>query len=58
METKQICEEAFKAGFKAGYANGRAGELAPSDIKTNAEVAYKHWLKEHEPLTIDCGTTP
>jgi hypothetical protein len=58
MATKQIWEEAFNAGFKAGYANGRVGELAPSDIKTNAEVAYQLWLKEHQPLTIDCGTTP
>ena len=57
MATEQIWEEAFKVGFKAGYINGRVAELAPSDIKTNAEAAYQVWLKEREPVTIGCGTS-
>jgi len=41
MATKQILEEVFKAGFKAGYVNGRVGELLASDIETNADAAYQ-----------------
>jgi hypothetical protein len=60
MTTKQIWDEAFKAGFNAGYANGRASELTPSQTKTNAEAAYQHWLKENESAlhVIDAGTFP
>jgi hypothetical protein len=59
MATKQIWEEAYKAGFKAGYANGRVGELARSDIETNAEAAYQQWwqkMQKSGTAVIDCGT--
>jgi hypothetical protein len=59
MATKQIWEEAFKAGFKAGYANGRVAELNRTDIETNAEASYQHWWNEKrksEPPLIDSGT--
>ena len=51
MATKSISEDAFKAGFKHGYANGRAGQLAQSDIENNAEAAYQLWWKEQQEST-------
>jgi hypothetical protein len=58
METPQIWEEIFKAGYKAGCPKGR-GDLTPSDIDTNAEAAWQHWWKEMQKSgtpVIDCGT--
>lgn len=51
METPQIWEEIFKAGFKAGCGNGRV-ELTRADIETNAEAAWRHWCKEKEKETL------
>jgi len=60
MATKQIWEEAFKAGFKAGYANGLVGPLTQSQQDGNAEAEYRIWLKENESILhiIDAGTFP
>ena len=44
----QIEKEAYKAGFKAGYANGRVAELTRADIETNAEAHYEEWRKKKD----------
>jgi hypothetical protein len=58
MLTKQIWEEAFRAGFRQGYKLGKTAVVEDSGVDANAEAAYQRWLKEHDPLTIDCGTIP
>ena len=56
MATKQIWEEAFIAGLRHGYTNGRAAQLTASDMKTNAEAAYRIWFEESGQHLIDSGT--
>ncbi len=48
MVNEPISEEAFIAGFKHGYTNGRVAQLTPSDMDVNAKVAYRIWWEERQ----------
>jgi hypothetical protein len=50
MPNKPISEEAFIAGFRHGYTNGRVAEVAHSDIEGNAEAAYRIWSQERQKV--------
>jgi hypothetical protein len=43
-------EDAFIAGFKQGYAEGRVGQNTASLVEANARTKYQSWSEERQKV--------
>lgn len=43
-------EDAFIAGFKQGYTEGRVGENTASQVEANARIKYQIWSEERQKV--------